>query len=102
MDSAVRLPGTRFRFGLDPILGLLPGAGDAVSAAISVYLIYEARKLGASRTLLGRMVGNILIDFLVGSIPIVGDLFDFGYKANRRNMKLLGIEIEPEQKTGRR
>lgn len=89
MDEALRIPGTRLRFGLDGLLGLLPGAGDAVTAAISGYALLAAARTGASRALLARMAGNILLDAAVGAIPLLGDVFDFGFKANRRNLNLL-------------
>ena len=91
-DRAYRLPGTNFRFGLDGILGLLPGIGDAGTAAVSGLLVLDAWKSGARKRVIARMAKNVGVDFLVGSIPIVGDLFDFGYKANTKNIKLLRDE----------
>ena len=88
MDSSIRLPGG-FRIGLDGIIGLVPGIGDAVGLLISSYLIGKAATLGTSRPLLARMVANVLVETGLGSIPLVGDLFDFAFKANNRNMKLL-------------
>ena len=78
-----------FRFGLDGLLGLVPGVGDSLGALASAYLIVEARRLGAPRSVLLRMTGNLLLDYLIGAIPLLGDLFDFGFKANRRNLDLL-------------
>jgi len=89
MDSAVALPGTRLRFGLDPLLGLVPGAGDVVSALISVYMIHQARRLGVGKQVLGAMVANAAADALLGAVPVLGDLFDFAFKANTRNLMLL-------------
>ena len=89
MDSAVKLPGTRFRLGLDPLLGLIPGAGDAVSALVSLHMIHQARKLGVSRRILAAMAVNAAADALLGLVPVLGDLFDFAFKANTRNLKLL-------------
>ncbi|MEQ8821765.1 MAG: DUF4112 domain-containing protein [Sumerlaeia bacterium] len=91
-DSHFRLPGTDFRFGLDGLLGLIPGVGDLAGAAFSCYLIYEAEKLGASRRQQAQMVANVLLDALIGTVPLVGDLFDFAFKANQRNLKILGID----------
>ncbi|MEX2015297.1 MAG: DUF4112 domain-containing protein [Candidatus Hydrogenedentales bacterium] len=91
LDSKFAIPGTNFRFGLDPILGLIPGVGDAVSMALSAYIISQAQRLGLPRHVMARMVLNVLIDGLIGSIPLVGDVFDVLFKANRRNLKLLGI-----------
>lgn len=89
MDSAVGLPGTRFRFGLDGLFGLAPVAGDAASAAVALYIIWEARRLGAPPSLVARMLGNLALDTLGGSVPLLGDLFDVGFKANIRNVDLL-------------
>lgn len=89
MDSKFRVPGTQFRFGLDPILGLVPGLGDATSLAVSGSLIYYMAKYGASRKLVFMMVGNVLLDATIGSIPILGNIFDFTYKANQRNVRML-------------
>ena len=91
-DRAYRLPGTEFRFGLDGIFGLIPGIGDAATAAVSGALVLDAWKSGARKRVIARMAKNVGVDFLVGSIPIVGDLFDFGYKANTKNIKLLRDE----------
>ena len=89
LDSRFRIPGTDIRFGLDALLGLLPGIGDGVSLLPALYLVMEAKRLGASKFLLTRMAMNVGIDWLVGSIPLLGDIFDVGFKANRRNIKLL-------------
>ncbi len=88
MDAAITLPGTEFRFGLDPLLGLLPGLGDVASVAISAFIIDHARRLGAPRALLSRMAANVAADLAIGAIPIVGDAFDFAFRANMRNMRL--------------
>jgi hypothetical protein len=89
LDSAFAIPGTRFRIGLDGILGLIPGIGDATGAALSLYLIFEAVRLGLPLSTLLRMVGNVAIETAVGAIPIVGDIFDIAWKANMRNMALI-------------
>lgn len=89
LDSRFRIPGTDIRFGLDALLGLIPGIGDGISVLPALYLMMEAKKLGASKVLLTRMAMNVGIDWLVGSIPLLGDIFDVGFKANRRNIKLL-------------
>ena len=94
MDSKFRVPGTKFRFGVDPILGLFPVVGDATSLAISGTLIYYMAKHGASRKILIMMIGNVILDATIGSIPILGSIFDFAYKANTRNVNLLKKHYE--------
>ena len=89
MDEAVRVPGTRLRFGLDGILGMVPGVGDAVTAAIAGYALLAAARMGAPKSVIARMAGNIVTDAAVGAVPLLGDLFDFAFKANRRNLRLL-------------
>ena len=89
MDSQFKIPGTNIRFGLDPLIGLVPGAGDFVTFLISGYMVMILAQNGASGFVLARMTLNILIDALVGSIPLLGDIFDVAFKANRRNMKLM-------------
>lgn len=88
LDDLVPIPGTRFRFGADALLGLVPGAGDAVTGAVAGYAIIVAARLGAPPVVLARMVLNVLVDALVGTVPLVGDLFDVGFRANRRNVRL--------------
>lgn len=100
MDSAVRIPGTNVVMGLDAALGLLPVVGDAISSAIGAYLIWEARRLGASKLVLARMAANTTIDTVVGSIPVVGDVFDVAYKANRKNVALLRGHLEKKGRGG--
>jgi Domain of unknown function (DUF4112) len=94
LDSAVGLPGTRYRIGLDPIIGLVPGIGDVIGAIFSIYIIYQAARLGAPRSILVRMLANVGVDTLVGEIPLLGDLFDFGWKSNARNIALLEGHLE--------
>jgi hypothetical protein len=89
LDDWLRIPGTRYRIGLDGLIGLIPGLGDVVGTLLSAYILVEAIQLGAPKTLLLRMVGNIALETLVGAIPILGDLFDMAWKANRKNADLL-------------
>ncbi|MCU7547556.1 DUF4112 domain-containing protein [Chitinophagaceae bacterium LB-8] len=89
MDSQFRIPGTNFRFGLDGIIGLVPGVGDLSTFAVSSYMLWIMARNGASGYVLARMVVNVLIDTLIGSIPLVGDLFDFAFKSNTRNLRLM-------------
>lgn len=94
LDSAVRIPGTNMRFGLDPLLGLVPGLGDVAGAAMGGYLVLLGSRLGAPKTVLARMVVNVALDTLAGVVPVIGDLFDVAWKANNRNMALLERYIE--------
>ena len=98
LDDSIRLPGTEFRIGLDPIIGVLPVAGDAVAAALSGYIVLESARLGVSYLTLLRMLANVGVDFAVGSVPVVGDIFDVAWKANVRNLQLaladLGVDAE--------
>jgi len=89
MDNQFSIPGTNFRFGLDPIIGLLPGAGDLATFAISSYMLTIMAKNGASGYLLARMALNVLVDTAIGSIPFIGDVFDFAYKSNAKNVRLM-------------
>ena len=89
LDSAFTIPGTRYRFGLDPLIGLVPGLGDAVSAVFSGYIILQASRLGAPQSVVTRMITNVALDTLVGWVPVLGDLFDVAWKSNLRNMALL-------------
>jgi hypothetical protein len=94
MDQGLRVPGTSFRFGLDPIIGLVPGFGDAVGAILGGAILMEAVRHRAANYTLVRMSGNIALDALIGAVPLVGDLFDFGWKANTRNLALLERHLE--------
>lgn len=89
MDSRFRLPGTDMRFGLDPIIGLIPGVGDWIGAGISAYPIVVARRLGLPGHVQLRMGWNVLLEATVGAIPLLGDVFDFGFRSNKRNVDLL-------------
>lgn len=89
LDSAFAIPGTRFQFGLDGVIGLAPGVGDAVGIALSSYIVVEAWRMGVPPQILMRMIANIVVDGAIGAVPIAGDLFDFVWKANRRNIDLL-------------
>src|SRR3954469_22735898 len=89
LDTAFLIPGTGIRFGLDALIGLLPGIGDAITTAMALYIVSEARALGAPRLLVARMIANVAIDGMVGAVPLVGDAFDVAFRANRRNMALL-------------
>ena len=90
LDQLFRIPGTDIRFGLDPIIGfLLPVAGDSISVLMSTYIVLRSIQYGLPKIVIGKMVFNIAMDYLVGSVPFVGDLIDFGVKANKKNVELL-------------
>ncbi|WP_164156391.1 DUF4112 domain-containing protein [Sandarakinorhabdus rubra] len=89
LEGAVRIPGLGTRIGADAIIGLVPGIGDAAMAALGLYLVWEARNLGASRWLMLRMLANVGIDAALGSVPVAGDLFDLVFRSNRRNLQLI-------------
>lgn len=89
LDNAFVFPGTTIRFGLDGLIGLIPGAGDALSALISIYIIHRAKMLGAPERLLNKMRWNVVIDTVAGAVPFFGDLFDVAFKSNVRNVRLL-------------
>jgi hypothetical protein len=89
MDEVIRVPGTNFRFGLDPLLGLIPGIGDTSSALVSGIALIQAVRLGVPKVLLARMAMNILVNEVIGVIPVVGDAFSFWFKSNARNYDIL-------------
>lgn len=89
LDTALRIPGTRIRFGLDALLGILPGLGDAVGALLGGYIVWSALRAGAPRLILARMLANIGVDAIVGAVPVAGTVFDVAFKAHRRNAQLL-------------
>ena len=93
LDDVFRVPGTRVRFGLDGVVGLIPGVGDAATGALAAYLAVRAWDLGLPAGVILRMAANVGVDLAVGSIPVAGDLFDFAFKANRRNIELLKREL---------
>jgi hypothetical protein len=101
LDSSIPLPGG-FRIGLDGLIGLIPGIGDLIGAILSSYIIGQAYRMGVSRMILLHMAGNVALETVVGAIPIVGDLFDFAWKANRRNVALLEHHLADPGTTGRR
>jgi hypothetical protein len=89
LDQAWQVPGTNFRLGLDSLIGLIPGVGDAASALLSGYIIYEAAQAGVPKATLARMAWHVGVDTFVGAVPLAGDLFDMAYKSNVRNLRLL-------------
>jgi hypothetical protein len=94
LDSAWGIPGTSYRFGIDAIVGLVPGIGDIIGALFSVLIVFQAARLGTPSSTLFRMMSNIGLDTIVGEIPLLGDLFDVGWQANNRNMALLDQHLK--------
>jgi hypothetical protein len=94
LDSALPVPGTRWRIGLDGLIGLVPGIGDLAGAALSSYILMKAIRLGVPAGVVLRMLFNILLEMTLGAIPLIGDLFDFGFKANLRNIRLIERHVD--------
>lgn len=94
LDSALPVPGTRWRIGLDGLIGLVPGIGDLAGAALSSYILMKAIRLGVPVGVVLRMLFNILLEMTLGAIPLIGDLFDFGFKANLRNIRLIERHVD--------
>lgn len=101
LDNSIGLPGTKFRIGWDVVIGLIPGFGDLLTGILAIYIVAQGVELGASRATVFRMVWNVIIDTVLGSVPLVGDLFDAGWKANVRNARLLEAVVKkgPARKT---
>ena len=97
-DAAFRIPGTNIRFGIDPLLGLVPGVGDLATPLLSIAMLWHATKLRVPKIVLARMVLNSLIDAVAGAVPVAGDLFDFGWKATQWNLALLERHAMPGQR----
>lgn len=94
MDSQFRVPGTQWRFGFDPLIGLIPVVGDVVSAGFSLWIVLEARRMGIPARTTTRMLANVALDLVTGAVPIFGDVFDAGFKANARNIRLLQRHLD--------
>lgn len=101
-DSCFRVRGTRWRFGWDAVIGLIPGIGDLLTAATAVYIIRLAGDLNVPQGVRMRMWGNVIVDFIAGSVPLLGDLFDVGFKANLRNVALIEAHWDKALVTGTR
>jgi hypothetical protein len=96
LDVAFQIPATNIRFGIEAILRLVPGVGDMAASALSCWVLVEAHRLGVPRTLMIRMIGNVVVEGIAGAVPVAGDLFDVGWRANRRNVRLLREYFERE------
>ena len=94
LDNSIALPGTRFRIGLDAVIGLIPGFGDLVGALLSTFIVREAARVGAPPSVLTRMAFNVVVEGLVGFIPVLGDVFDAAWKSNQRNVVLLEEHLQ--------
>jgi hypothetical protein len=102
LDAAFRIPGTRIRFGLDALIGFIPGIGDAIGLVVGGYVVWTAWRIGAPPVVVGRMLGNAGLDALVGAVPLLGDLFDVAFRAHQRNARLLeAYAAAPERTTSR-
>lgn len=101
LDRAFRVPGTQWRFGLDPLVGLVPGLGDVIGSLVGAYSLWIARQMGAPSSVQARMAMNLAIDGVVGLIPLAGDLFDFAFKAHSRNHALLAQWLQSPHQTRR-
>jgi hypothetical protein len=99
-DTAFVIPGTEIRFGLDALIGLVPGIGDAITTVMSLYIVNEARALGVPSWVIARMIANVALDGVVGAVPLVGDVFDVAFRANRRNMALLRAHLDKTEGRG--
>jgi Domain of unknown function (DUF4112) len=96
LDTALVIPGTRIRFGADALIGLVPAIGDAITTALSAYIVYEAHRLGAPTRLLARMIGNVALDTAITAVPVAGNVADVFFRANRMNIRLLREWMERE------
>jgi hypothetical protein len=94
LDTRFVIPFTKFRFGADSLIGVAPGLGDVVTTALSLYIVYEAHKLGAPKHLIARMLGNVALDGVIGAVPVAGDVFDVLWRANRRNVRILREHLD--------
>ncbi|SFD97352.1 DUF4112 domain-containing protein [Nitrosomonas sp. Nm166] len=99
MDNSFRVPGTQMRFGVDGLIGLIPGIGDALGALISSHIMSQAAQMGVPKSILLKMAFNVGLDALLGIIPVIGDVSDFIWKANQKNVKLLSDYLEQPEKT---
>ena len=99
LDNSIPVPGLNARIGIDPLIGLVPGIGDTIGALLSSYILAAAAKQGAPRSVLLKMAFNIAVEAIVGILPVMGDLFDMAWKANQRNVQLLGDYLDQPRKT---
>ncbi len=93
LDAAISVPGTPIQIGIDGLIGLIPGVGDSITLPVALWIVYRGYKLGLPKRLLARMLLNVGIDYVFGLVPLLGDLFDIAWKANRRNVKLVRTHL---------
>ena len=98
LDTALVIPGTGVRFGLDAVIGLVPVVGDMITTALSLFIVHEAHQLGAPGHVIARMLGNVALDGFLGAVPLVGDAFDVLWRASRRNVRLLQDWLERRER----
>ena len=98
LDTALVIPGTGIRFGLDALIGLFPVVGDTITTALSLFIVHEAYQLGVPGHVVARMLANVALDGVLGAVPLVGDAFDVLWRANRRNVRLLMEWLEREHR----
>lgn len=99
LDNSIPIPGLDARIGFDALIGLIPGIGDSLGAVCSSYILIAAARLGLPKTVLMKMAFNVALDTLGGTVPVLGDLFDFAWKANQRNVELLGAYLDQPRRT---
>ena len=97
LDESITLPGTKYKIGIDPIIGLIPGGGDVIGGILSMYIMHTGIKMGVQKTVVIKMFRNIALDFIIGWIPIIGDIFDAVWKSNQKNVKLIEDSLTVEE-----
>jgi len=98
LDEAITIPGTKRKIGIDPIIGLIPVGGDLIGGVLSIYIMHAGIRMGMPRAAIVRMFTNVALEFIIGCIPIIGDLFDATWKSNQRNVKLIEDSVVSEEK----
>ncbi|MEZ2303729.1 DUF4112 domain-containing protein [Microcoleus sp. EPA2] len=102
LDNAIPIPGTKYRIGLDPILGLIPGGGDLISSIFAGYVVFKSAQMGVPQETLVQMAANIVFDTVAGTVPVAGDLLDVAWKANVKNIELLDAHLGSPEPAGKK
>ncbi|MBE9186110.1 DUF4112 domain-containing protein [Microcoleus sp. LEGE 07076] len=102
LDNAIPIPGTKYRIGLDPILGLIPGGGDLVGSIFAGYVVFKSAQMGVPQETLVKMAANIVLDTVAGTVPVAGDLLDVAWKANVKNLELLDAHLGSPETVGKK